>query len=613
MAERNEFKKRNVRKRPFSREEVRELRKENQLLKTRFIPLLVVTIITSALVLGVMFGKDVTYEFSTDVDTDDYERIELVYDRYGQTHYIPLDMDDGHTSGKLSKNSELKSIKVYQEVDVGIDLYEQFSDNIKENFTFSSSQNKSNILHEDGVLYKNEEQFSVTDSNHYKGVDSFYFDEITPDNWTSSKVKIIDNMGLHDKIAQFDYYGSIERNVTTVDNGTVEFWIYLHPNMDFYARFQQLPCHNEFRFGVTNILKNFHLQIWNGTEWLNESAVSSTEFIPRTWVNIRVDFNCNGSGLIYNNTNEGYYSLYVNDKLVFHDASFVHTVYNVTNMYFEFGALPGPPVIGAFSYMDAIGWNWGNKELNNESYKLGEKDETWDIYHKDIEVALEFTNDTFDLTYKHIKNATVDLLFQTNTTLDPQLKSGMQVYNFMITNWIWMGAVPDIEGNISFSKEYIYPSMVYMNNTRTDGTDVHFKIHTSNLGFDYEFNWDLNVSACFWKEISEFYYTDTESLEYETEISLISDIEIEENEVTIFINVTTTTILSFGSWIYTNISSLVTEVVYIRKIHEFPIEDNSVFTDSFFGLRILEIFIESIDLVEHEIEDTIEYTSFTIY
>jgi len=560
------------------------------------IPILVV----STLIIAIGLMNDLEIILYSNEDLEDYDYVALIIEHNGKEYEIEIE-DGEEASIKIPKTSEIKGIKVIQNKTNLIEEYKNTT-SISKNFTFEETQYPENLEYvKANTTQENDTQ--INSSEHYMGCDSFYYDTNTPDNWThNDKVKISDNVMNHAKVLSMDYSGYVEKMFSPkFYNGTFELWFNLDYYRGFIMTFEQDLCSNNFQIGVmspTNNANIIHLQHYNGTEWVNNSAIESTRVFDRQWYNLRVDFKCHETNCSYMGLDNGTFTAYLNDKKIFDKANMTNPAIMEVQWVdvIRFDSIKtdtfAPPVV-AKAHFDSISWLNGTEEITKEKYELGDKDITFDRYFKKYLINLNFNKD-----YRNMKNFTFSFEFETNKTLAFDGWNRLAVYNFW--NSEFFEIFSPITTNFSLSEEVYYPPIIFFNDSSFDYTNLQAELVLSNLGSDFEVDLNYSVMAYFWKEIESCHFEQSETLEFESIIEIKNELEIEENKYIFTSVVYLSEVIGFGSWIFTNTESFNTTIIIEEEIHTFKQDQiENLVWESFFGLRLLDIEIKRIDLEDH--------------
>jgi len=524
---------------------------------------------------------------------DQFDSIELLYIEDGQMRTLGI---TGNTI-EIDKNAELLGLRVYNNE---TDNFNEtiISNSVEQNFTFEDQQNQTNIEYLDGINSNITYIDTNVSTDHYKGVDSFFFDTtgIAPDNWTGTGGirKVQDSMNYHDKVLELQKRTTnaiVSRNFTSQTNGTIEYWF-------LETQCTRCPLTTPYVCSCTIILLNrqtknyftndtgdniFQVGYKNGkfgyyTGDNSFSTTNQTTIANNIWYNIKIEFRGDGAPN-YANLKENGFNLYVNDIQKIWNGSFIRNSSHIT--FINYRAQAGRSVL------DAISWNWGKLELDQSiDYEPGMKDQTWNGIVKFTEWDFSFNRN-----YKHIKNFNFTLTFTTNRTLNAYDYSDYAFYWFNIFD-TYIPLLSPITTNFSYIEldmDLIAPSINFMNDTLTNETNVRLRLFTTNLGHDYDFNTTAGIKASFWKEISEFSYINTTSLNFDSEIEVESSFERTENQMIFTTIVNITEVISFGSWILTEQTIINHTLVITELFITFGLNQFNFLQTSFFGLLDVEI------------------------
>jgi len=334
-------------------------------------------------------------------------------------------------------------------------------------------------------------------TNHYKGCDSFTEAQNgigAPPGWNktsgyNNRMSVVDERWNHDKIFQmnnprggFGAKPQIDKWIGVATTGTVEYW---------YA--QGSP-------GVDVFMDEDHHYLWapNGTiaaewgnkykqfSWYNGSDLfwdNTTSSGLWSWHNVKVEFRCGGA-VPFANLTENTFNLYFDDVLIYPNCTFQNNVTSIASISFE--------VIVATCNIDAISWSWGNLELIDVPYTLGDKDTTWTIIEKQIECYYYFQKD-----FHNIYNWTYSYNFTTNRTLDGYTGSQFSIFDYQEGNW--EDVYSEVLTDFSISPTTFTRSCIkYTNPSSASITHIKTILKLSNIYFDFEMNVNTSCHAFFW-------------------------------------------------------------------------------------------------------------------
>ena len=226
-------------------------------------------------------------------------------------------------------------------------------------------------------------------------------------------------------------------------------------------------------------------------------------------------------------------------------------------------------------YNQSDSWNWFN------------------LYYKEFIMDFSFNN-----IWKNVKNLSISFSFKTNISLD---LFRIYFYSFYRSNFRLGYSNSSITSTLDLTL-LIDPSCEFLNRSSLNKTNIRVRFlgrETNDPNYLFRIL-EANVSGYFWKEISEFYYEETNQYKSETDINIINTVEIQENKYILNTLIIIEQNHSFGSWNEFTITYLNTTTTIEEKIHEFSFDKR---TDLNFktlsGLLLLDINIRYIDLKEH--------------
>lgn len=335
-------------------------------------------------------------------------------------------------------------------------------------------------------------------TEHYKGVDSFYYDPISvgisgsiPIGWTLEQglqrnVKILQNRWNHEKTLQmyssrFDTNPIIRRDFGSASSGTIEYW-YAHgyPGIDIFLDqdFTRILASNGSTIAEWgDQYKQF--------SWYNNSvfvSANQTGTYMWNWWNVKMEFRCGGAP-IYAGLPENTFNLYYNYTLLVANASFNIPTTSIQYLEIEQG--------NAYSNWDALSWTWGNLDVTGDPYQLGDKDTTWETLSKTVEIYYYFPKN-----FLNIKNFTYWLNFTVNRTLDSDIGSEYGLFSYEDSSFY--GFTP-VTTNFTIPTTSINRSAIrWTNPTSTKITHIRQRIYMSNVHKDWEFTVSADCFAYFW-------------------------------------------------------------------------------------------------------------------
>jgi len=564
--------------------EFRYFNKKRLLIQIGLISAIVTASFFSSFIILSAVSKDANIHLYTDLDINEYDRISLIARRKGETYYLPLNLERKSSYFTITKTSKLYAFEVEKDIVISDDLNEEILHSYNHSETIQGNQSEYNVEYREGLLNNqyNELNFSVK-TEHYDGVYSFFYDENEeePNNFSidygSAIVK--DEYENHKKVLFLEDYTKINQNFNEISNGTIEFWVIPRPKQDFELRIydNSVAIFKIKTTCTTNRLYYYHFI--NG--WVDTGKLADNKISPSDWTNIRIDFRCN-TAPDYLGLTEGTYDVYIDNELIYAGLNFLFYSEGINKINYKSLGYKNEVIF------DSISYTWLNKELDNTPYKIGDKDITINAIAKTYYYDFEFE----DVNYKHLKNATVFLDFEINETITPFGKTGLKVYDFLSEEWVYL---KEFSSNKSLIMDITH--LQYFNNSNTNTTNIHFALTMSNFINDYDVIINISCEANFWKEISEFFYTETVDFSAELSININVTTHYNEKEIIVTSLIEVYEYYCFGSWTYINYILLNHTVTIREQLYLFDIENPpNLATDSFFGWRILNIKITEIDL-----------------
>ncbi len=181
---------------------------------------------------------------------------------------------------------------------------------------------------------------------------------------------------------------------------------------------------------------------------------------------------------------------------------------------------------------------------------------------------------------------------------------GIFLYNFETSNWELIKPFSDNRtGSMEIS------NIEYLNKFNSKSTTIHFAFFTSNLRKDYNANIDLSCEGYYWKEITEFEYSETLNFDAELYIDINVSTEYKEKEIIVTSLIEIHQYYCFGSWSFKN-STIMNHIITIRdQTFRFDIETDVDLRgwNSFFGWRRLEIEITKMDEDQGVLETSMHF------
>lgn len=443
----------------------------------------------------------------------------------------------------------------------------EFSDQYEYDDDFDAETERNN-----GTLADQDSDYEVNlDSMNYKGCDSFLFDQLwqRPDDWNSfyetapegSNIKVVRQVDEHRKVLCMNRgwvigccwdcgdcsypeccsgeleldpstFVMVNRSLGTVENGTIEFWY----------RFDNLDNLNLLAgFNSTGSDPIFSLGTQDGFIGSLSGEGSPEPIETFKWYNIKIEFRCNDTTNEWRNLTEGSFNWYLDGVKCGSNVTFMHNSTTFDTIGFaiaeDYGSM----------WIDAVGWNWGLRELDELPYQLGDKDIQWTEY-----IRMESYNIEFPYNYKQLYNGTMSL----NITLNKELKTSfwnifkiMEYYGYDCSGYevIECGIYDDIQ------LEGVTATALQMfNNTIEDAnkTNVKFAILLSNLKEDFNMDVSFDFDIEWWKNTINVYAN--RSYTMNTSVTLTNNIEYGDGYIIrkkiIEVISSDLDVLEFGCW-----------------------------------------------------------------
>lgn len=578
--------------------EFRYINKKRLLIQVGLISVIVAVSFFSSFIILSAVSKDANIHLNTDLDANEYDRISLITKRKGEEYYLPLNLLKKSSYFTIPKTSTLHAFEVEKDIVISDDLSEAISHSYNHSEIIQGNQSEYNVEYREGILYDQNTLLNYSiKTQHYDGVYSFFYDENEeePNNFLidygSAVVK--NEYNNHKKVLFLEDYSKISQNFNDISNGTIEFWVTPRPQQDFELRIYDgsVTIFKIRTFCSTNRLYYYHFT--NG--WVDTGKLADNKISPSGWTNIRIDYRCN-TAPDYFGMAEGTYDIYIGNELIYTGVNFLFYSENIDKINYMSLGYKNEVIF------DSISYTWLNKESDNTPYKIGDKDKTINATSKKYYYDFKFSG----VNYKHLKNATIFLDFKINETIMPYDKTGLMAYNFLREEWVYL---KEFSSNKSLIKDIT--NIQYFNNSNTNTTDIHFAIITSNFINDYNVVINISCEGHFWKEISEFFYTETIDFNAELSININTTTHFSEKEIVITSLIEVYEHYCFGSWTYT-IYTILNHTITIREqLYKFDIENApNLATDSFFGWRILNIEITEINLEARIFETKMNFGDF---
>ncbi len=168
-------------------------------------------------------------------------------------------------------------------------------------------------------------------------------------------------------------------------------------------------------------------------------------------------------------------------------------------------------------------------------------------------------------------------------------------------------------GELTVINETIDFPCLYLNRSNPISTNFRVLFHAREKLTDLEKDFDFNVSnvivfGYFWKDVSNFnQISNITTLNINYTLNLFSSLEITENKFIFTSIINLTVFTSFGSWIIDEITVINHTIILFERIHSFDILDDNLFIDTWFGLKVYEINLNSLDLDNHFLDFKINY------
>ena len=578
--------------------EFRYLNKKRLLLQIGVISAIITASFMSSFIILSAVSKDANIHLYTDLDVEGYDRISLITRRRGEEYYLPLNLEKKSSYFTIPKSSRLEAFEVEKDVVISDDVSEGVSYSYNQSQTFQGNESEYNAEYREGILYNQYVQFNYSiKTQHYDGVYSFFYDENEeePNGFTidygSAVVK--EEYDNHKKVLMLEDHTKISQNFNDISNGTIEFWVIPRPKQDLELQILDgsATIFKIKTFGTTNRL--YYCHFTNG--WVDTDKLADNKISPSHWTNIRIDFRCNNAP-DYLGLSEGTYEVYINNELVYAGVNFLFYSEAIDKTNYKSLGYKNEVIF------DSISYTWLNKESDNTPYKIGDKDKNVDAIMKNYYYDFKFE----DVNYKHLKNATVFLDFQIDEIIMPYDETGLMVYDFLSGEWIYL---KEFSSNKNLIKDIT--NIQYFNNSQTNSTDIHFAIVTSNFINDYNVMINISCNAGFWKEISEYSYSETVEFDAELSININITTHYNEKEIIIISLIEVYEYYCFGTWVHIAYTVLNHTIIIREQLYRFDIENPpNLATDSFYGWRILNIRITEMDLEQRVFETMMSFGDF---